>query len=578
MVTFEHKRLIDRLKEAETPPARQPAFRQWIRGRRHLELLQKNAGEDEIIVSALSARQTCINSFVARADHPDLHGDIPVLTQWSFDPFSHDATAYGWRWESDGVHAIQRDESRSYDLPTDVYPIVFGRRIVGASDQESTYYEVAQKYTHASRIHWRLDRQAYSRFDHRGDWMDVVSVSERGRSDYADLISFRREDLDLHLIAMDSVLVQVFDLRLLRPPVTIEQDYSDHVDRIVRVGSGMCYREMINEDCFGFIRGFQVIVPRLTRAEVDQMVEIGRIADAAEFEPVEFIVHDWRNSRIATVSTDPATTTNYFVASENTMPFETSPASFRPEVLSKYKSDSEKYTITEHSISCRGGWSLRSYWGNDADQVCAYICDLRDLPHEEQVHWSIFNENPKSGIPERVIKTDFRAEWLEDIDMTPLGRLIGLLQDWVRQRAPWWRWVDEGGPERLTVPRTGSRDEWADAFLALSNGVIEGFGPSVKLRRRQLRDAEVPFEKEEKSIALLEKVARVGGKLGADDKFGALRETNEVRVYCKAHPLSDRGKRLAEAAIRDHGSYAAHFEDVCSRLVVELKLIEEALD
>ena len=577
MVTFEHKQLIERLRRVETPPDDQAALREWIRGRRHLELLQQNTKEDEIIVAALSPSQTCINSFVASADHPDLQGDIPPSMRWSPNPLHYDATPYSWSYGSDGVHPIQYDGGWSHELPAGVRSLVFGRSMEGASERDSLHYEIAQEYTHASGIHWQPDRHAYSRFDHRGDWMDAISISEQSRSDYADLVSFRRADLELHLVAMNAVLVRVYDLTLLRSPVTVEQDYRKHVDRIVRVGPDLRYREMVNEDEFGFVRGVQVIAPTLTPDELEQLVKNGHIADATASAPVDFIVQDWRNKCIAKVSTDPATTTNYFVAGQNALPYETSPASFRPEVISKYKADSEKYTVTEDSISCRGGWSLRSYWVNDAEQVCAYIHDLRQLPHEEQVHWSLFNHEPKSGIPERVIKTDFRAEWLDDEDMTPLGTLIELLQEWAQRRVPWWRWTAEWGPERLTVPRTGSRDEWAAAFLALWKGVVEGFGPSTKFLRRRLDNARVRYEEQDKSIALLEKIVRSGGKLGAEERFNALREINEVRTHGLAHASGGRGKRLAEAASRDHGSYAAHFEDVCSRLVAELKLIEEAL-
>ena len=244
----------------------------------------------------------------------------------------------------------------SHELPPDVYSLVFGRSIDGVPDRDGMYYEIAQEYAHVSGIHWRPDRHAYSRIDHRGDWMDVVSISDRRGSHYADMVSFQRESLDLHLIAMNAVLVQTFDLTLRRPSRPFEHNRREHVDRTVRVGADLCYREMINEDRFGFIRGVQVIAPTLTPGEVEQLVKDGHIADAAASAPVEFIVDDWDNERIAKVSTDKATTTNYFVASENTLPYETSPASFRPEVLAKYKADSDKYTVQEGSIDCRGGW------------------------------------------------------------------------------------------------------------------------------------------------------------------------------------------------------------------------------
>ena len=288
---------------------------------------------------------------------------------------------------------------------------------------------------------------------------------------------------------------------------------------------------------------------------------------------MEFIVADWRNGRVTTVSTDPATTTNYFVASKNTLPFETSPASFRPEVLSKYNADGEKYTVTEDAISCRGGWSLKRYWANDAGQVCAYICDLRQLPHEEQVHWSLNNEEPKAGLPEHVIKTDFHGEWLDEDDLPPIAVLIDLLNRWIQDGVTWWRWVAEGSPECLTVPRTGSRNEWLDACLSLSNDVVEGF--DLGRIRIRLREVGGEYAGQERSVLLLQRVLRSLGLIEANERLEALWDVCELRLP-RAHATGEKGRQFSDAALRAHGSCAAHFEDLCARLAAELKLIEEA--
>ena len=76
---------------------------------------------------------------------------------------------------------------------------------------------------------------------------------------------------------------------------------------------------------------------------------------------------------------------------------------------------------------------------------------------------------------------------------------------------------------------------------------------------------------------MLEKVARLDGELGAGERFDALREINHVRIHGGAHATAGKGRQLADTALVDHGSYAAHYEDVCARLVGELKSIERAL-
>ena len=574
MVRFEHEQLIKRLAKAEEPPNDDESFRAWIRGRAHLEFLQRNAQEDEIIVAALSPAQTCINSFVASADHPDLHGDVVAMERWSPSPFEHGAATYSWSWGPDGVHPVSRDDSPWNDLPPDVRPLVFGRGLDGIPGRDGVHYEIAQEYTHVSDIHWQPKRRAYSRFDHRGDWLDVVSVSERGESYYADIVSFRREDLDLHLIAMNAVLVQVFDFSLRRSDQVPTLDYSDHIDRTVHVNPGVIYREMINEDNFGFIRGVQVVQPKLTSGEIESLVKTGRIPDSKESDPVEFTVHDLRGGGIVDVSTDPKTTTNYFEKHKNTLPYEMSPASFRPEVLSRYNADSEKYTVEEDRIYCRESWYLRRYWVNEAGQVSAYICDLRNLPYEEQVHWSIHNEDPKAGIPDHVFKADFLGQVLDEGDIPPVVSLRELLRRWRQEGVRWWAWKARRSLDHLAAPRTGSRDEWMDECLELSNGVVEGFGLDVI--RARLTELGGEYKSEERSILLLERVLRLCRLVGGEGRVAALWEVNDLRVHGKSHAAGSKGQQISDAALRDHGSYAAHFEDLCTRLVAELKMIEEA--
>ena len=472
------------------------------------------------------------------------------------------------------MRATVKDGSWTHDLPPDVHPLAYCRSCEGVGDEQPSYYEIAQEYTHASGIHWQPNRLAYSRIDRRGDWEDVISVSSRPESSSIDLVSFQRQSLELHLIAMSAVLVRTFDFTLLRRPIKGRYNYSDHVDRTVRLGSGLYYREMVNEDRFGFIRGLQVIEPRLTPGELEQLVKVGYIPDPAESEPVEFAVYDWRNERITTVSTDPTTTTNYFEAAHNDLPFDVSHASFRPEVLAKYKADSEKYTVSEASISCRGSWYLRSYWTNDAGQVCAYICDLRDLTHEEQRHWSIYNEDPKtSQLPRNVVKTDFLGQWLDEDDLPPIAVLIGLLERWHQGGVTWWQWRAEGTPGRLTTPRTGSRDEWLDACLSLSKAVNEGF--NLRAIRTRLDEVGADYKPNERSVLLIERLLRALGLIEETERVAALWETNDLRVP-KAHAAGGRARQLSDEALRAHGSYAAHHEDLCARLVTELNLIEEA--
>jgi hypothetical protein len=186
-----------------------------------------------------------------------------------------------------------------------------------------------------------------------------------------------------------------------------------------------------------------------------------------------FTAWDWKNKRIAECSCDPAQLASYFV--ESNLPFETTPAFFNPEVLSRYKQDPGKYHIDNWSIDCRGGWWLR-YHTNEEGQVHALLIDLSGLPYSEQMYWRSFNEAPKAGLAERAIKADFEGSF--ELPYDPLDTLKALLLDFPKvtlDGQETYLWVfDDDSFNRLTYVHTDSRKEWEDFILTASKLLVEG--------------------------------------------------------------------------------------------------------
>ncbi len=578
MVSFEHRQLVDLLDKADEPPPDPVDYPSWFRGGRHLELLRHDVLHHELILASLGAGHSCINSYVVPMNNPELQDPLDGWKGLSPNPFGADATSYAWTWGSSDENSFPRAErsngGRMGNRLQGATPLVYFREIQGLTPQDPTPIEVDQSFLHAVGAYWRQQQSAYCRIDHRGDWAEIVSVASAKQYPGTDLVSCRREDLELHLIAMDAVLVRSFEFVMRRPGSPLDIDYRNHVDRDVSTPDGFHYVEQFSEGSFGAVRGVQIIVPKLTSCEIEQLVKEGRIVDPEESLPVEFVVWDWRNQEISTVSTDAETTTNYFEAASNDLPYDTSPAAFRPDVLLKYKADTQKYSVREGWIDCRGAWSLKSYSINDAGQVMVYICDLRQLPNEELLHWKSFNEEPKAGLSERAIQTDFMAEWPED--MTPREMLVDVLQRWAGRDLDWWKWRPTESPDaRVVVPRTSSRDEWQGALGRLSNDVTEGFAD--KVLRGILERHEDDVDKKMRSIALLERILRATGGLNGDQKFVALRELNHARNLGPAHAGESGATDFINEVLEEHETFAAHFEYLCETLAGELTLIEQAL-
>lgn len=563
-----HNKLIERIENLNKAPDDATEYATWIKADAHFALLRENAREDELIIYGVD-RCAFIHTVVASQE--SLHSiDHDDLLRWDGNPFSSLA----------GYEAVQGQEGVWIDKATDwgaktlrgAQQLVFARHFEGLKGKDATYYEILQEYSHLTDIHWRPEQRAYCRFDENGDFDHIVSVTSKEDLGSVSLVSFRREPLEQYLAASDSVLVRMFDFTLLR----FGNDFSfshwpSGPENVCRDSADFFFRQKIDPGKAAYARGIQVIRPSHPKSKIfSSMTEkwFGR----KKGPYAAFLALDWRNNCVTRISTDPDCTTNYFEAHKNSLPHELSPAFFKPEVLQRFKADKDKYTFRSGMISCRNAWELRSHDVNEAGQVHAYICDLRNLPYQEQQYWLSFNEEPKAGISQSAIETDFQGEFPSAVD--PLQEVLFTLEEWNNSDVPWWMLRNETSLERVSIPRTTSRDEWAQAFSDFSKLVIEGL--QVKVIRARLREMGIDFDIDDKSLALLERLLIGRRELGDCERLRGLREVDLIRSKVFAHSGGSDAVTLANNALQEHETYTAHFESVCKTVAEELKLIEQA--
>lgn len=442
--------------------------------------------------------------------------------------------------------------------------MIFGRAFEGWSGRDKTYFELNQEYSHLAGIHWRAEHNAYCRFDEKGDIEEVVSVTTRGVAGVS-LVSFKWPDLERYLAFTDCSLLRMFEFMLLRYENFI--DWGTEPEELVKRSDLYVYRQKVSGDA-AYTRGAQIIGLRRPK---DWITDEFKSGGQVNKQYVEFLAYDFRNLLVTKISTDPKATTNYFEAKLNRLPLELSPAFFKPEVLSKYKADREKYKVTDREVSCRSSWSLRGYDLNDAGQVHAYICDLRSLPYSEQLYWLSYNEEPKASISKRAIINDFQGDFVTF--QHPREAISALLQGWSEDGKIWWKCRDEALHERANPPVAGSRDEWSNAFLDLSQLLVEGF--EINSIRKMLDGARVTYATNNQSLELLE-ILLEQEQPGSKRRLDGLRAAQKIRSKVKSHAGSNEGRELAEEALREHGDYGSHFRHVCEKIIDELSAIEIA--
>lgn len=562
MPSFEHRKLKAKIVALDTPPSESDAFRQWITAGAHLGFLKSNAQAPEIVVHG-TGPYSFIHSIVVPNEHLDGAADDDLL-HWSCNPYTSIAS-YVSGGGRQGLWIDRGGSGRGSAVLDTGTDLIFGRSFPGWSESGATYFEVNQEYSHLTEIHWRAEEQAYCRFDDNGDLRHVVSITSGSGTDIS-LVTFTWKELEQYLSISNRSLVRLYDFTLLKHdsfggwPDIKEERHHDSGE--------LFYRQRgVGDACY--TRGVQIIRPQRQVAQVSKELNDEWLGKGDK-QYAEFLIYDWRNKRLAKVSTHPNATTNYFEAGGNDKPFELSTAFFRPEVLSKYKTDREKYTIKDREVSCRSAWHLRGYDVNEAGQIHVYICDLRKLPYSEQLHWQSFNVEPKVGISERALMNDFEGKFVTF--MHPREEIMAIARRWHAQNLAWWKLRDPNLLDRANVPLTSSKDEWSEAIMDLAKLVIEGF--DAQAIRGHLEKVGAAYEKEDRTIALLEKLLRYHSRSETPVSLGGLREAQLIRSKVVGHTKGTDAQRIIEMAKSTHGSFTEHFTKLCEKLLSDLKTIE----
>lgn len=449
--------------------------------------------------------------------------------------------------------------------------LVFVRSFEGVKDYEPTI-EISQKLVHALGLHFMDERNAYCRLNDRGDIEPIISVYQDVTHDpwqQVRAVAIRSHDLASYMALTGTSLVSLFDFT--RFAMGGFNGWPEGAEDVFETRD-LYYRQRKVPQHASYVNGQIVLRTSITPEALAE--EWKAEEEKGNLQYASFLIIDRKNDHeLVETSCSPDHIVNYFT--DSSLPWEISPAFFRPEVLQKYKSDPEKYTFGDRSISCRGAWHLKTYDINDAGQVHTYIGYLANLPYDEQLYWQSFNEAPKAGISERAYQTDILGEFTTTDDfLEDVKRIIAALD----LDPPSW-WKPRGSEMRNAVhyPVTDSSSEWGDEILALDHIAVEGF--LVKGLRAIIDANTGVYEKDWGSLKLLEVALALTGRTEdqAKDAVAPLRELHALRNPAKAHG-DPKGRRLAiTAARKSHGTLRNQFSDLSQRLATALNVIKATL-
>jgi hypothetical protein len=554
---------IEILRRLSAVPERDEDWPAWLDvGRLAAALRTLTGGDWVVLYSALN------NAFIHTVAVPAervAEPDVTDLLGWNFNAhYNSWSTVVSFKPPAVRVEPpLAHTGTETLERGT---KLVFPRAFEGHTG-EKDYFELEQSFTHLAEIHYVAERQAWCRLDERGDVEDVVQIIHLERTATfggGTVILCQRSCLDEWMAKTDCALAQTFELtRQGRAGVIPPDAYNDGV----HADGDLMYRHR-NDGDYAVFRGVLLIRTPITNVELAE--ESGRPGSRRPRQYETFVALDFRHGEIRDISTAPGAAANYF--EESDLPFETSPAFFRPDVLTRYKADTEKYKIAHRSITCRGTWHLQSFDINEEGQVHAYICDLARLPYEEQQHWKAYNEPPKASISKRAYAADFKGEFTNEYDA--LGSLKHLLYEWDRRKVPWWTLRAENLSDRVHHPATKSVDEWFNELMNLHQFLVEGF-EETWLRQWAKSLGRTPDPKV-RSLKLLEECLMGCGcdEVRARAITAPLHQLNDLRMV-KGHVAGSKADELKKAAIAEHRSYRNHFEAMVAACDTSAKTIDE---
>ena len=496
-----------------------------------------------------------------------------ALVTWSGNPFDHHycGLVYGGG-KPPRVELSPPGASFERCFPT-AQRIIYGRSFE-ARHGHRTYYELAQELALAHELHWLDERDAWCRLNDVGDVVDLARVERVGddrlEPDTGVSVTIDRKLLELQMSATRTCLVQMFD------STRVSSDFNGWTsgvgDEVFHNGAiGLSFKYRVDSPNGSFFRGSQVLRPRLDAYGLGAQLYA---ASRAPKQFTTFITHDFKNGRLVDVSCDPTALASY-LDNGSTLPFQTSPVFFRPEVLDKYKADPEKYRLADRTISCRNSWSLQTYDVNEAGQVHTYITYLGNLPYQEQLYWKSFNEAPKGTISRRAFLTDFKAEFDDEPDgLRSLRYVLERLRD---LRAPWFTLRDSSLLDQLHYPLTSSSKAWGDVLTTLAKCVVESINKSYLVAEAKRRGSAG-----EPQWGSLKWLRELLVSLGVEsDRVGEvvdpLVQLQKLRTKLDAHAGGGEATTIRRELLKQFRTPRAHIHALATDLTASLAAIKSML-
>lgn len=389
------------------------------------------------------------------------------------------------------------------------------------------YVEVSEEFRLFHSLYFDRKTNKYIKFDAYGNEEESVIY-------FDDVIKIRTKHIRQFLAIKEMILAVYFDVikwmdKSLRELGISETEQKVRLDDTVydfaiRDAAGLSV-----QPTFSRLLGKKVI-----RGYSKEKSGIWPYSDEQQKKFEDFIVAVDKDDEPIMHTCDPDLLSNYFGANPGA-PHYLTPVFFKREVLNKYYSNSQKYTVDDNLLRCGSLWSM---WmdNNHAEYVIVYLGDLgRSLSYEEQLYWKSYNVKPEGTISRTEFRRAFLAEPTEPERADLLLKSVygQFCRRWYRCKG-WhlFKPLSEQDSHVLRTIRVPLSDDFAEfdvQVLNLSKLIVDS------INNRELKRHIPNLEAGTKSISKLEMYLREREVDGFEEHIQFLRKLYQLRSIGAGH-------------------------------------------
>ncbi len=461
-------------------------------------------------------------------------------------------------------HFKNGEEIGTYKKYSDgnIEPLVINRHFEG---MKSEYWEILEEFRHYFNLYEDKRNNKYILIDDNGDDEDVVLISDKE-------IKIKLRLIKEFLAIKNMQLAIFFDLYRFSEKTVEDQglketQYHKKGDDFI-FSRGICNQSFYSKDKMkssGFLMGKKLISGLKTFTP--------DLFGKKDKTYADFIIGIDEDGQEITHTSEEKYLANSFGKNPGA-PYFLTPSFFRKEVLTKYYSQPEKYSVEDGYLRCGGKWGLRMD-NNHTNYVIAFLGDLGYLSYKEQLHWKSFNIATDSKISYTAWERGFEAKFTdpEKSDLYFKQKFIAFQKRWEEKYG--WKLFkplakkDEHCFRSLHTPLTNEQKEFDEQVLSLTKIVIDS------LNEKELTK-NLPKEKHLKGIQKLERFL-ISQEFQSDPMISFLKNLQDLRSTGSAHRKGESYERAQKFFHLDDKDLPIAFDEILIESIRFINTLENRL-